>query len=91
MRYEIMVPDVWGNSEDGFVVNSVSNTGAYLQFDPERLADTDLIVALQCMGYMERAPTEHLFTVSHDSGAIFVDYKDGGEPVLELWADSTAH
>jgi hypothetical protein len=53
MKYKVIdYSDVWGNDEDGYVVNNQQDTGLTVEFNPHIVSDYEIICKLKNIGYL---------------------------------------
>lgn len=78
--WEFISYDLWGNEEDGFVVNAAYTTGRVYEIDDE--SDTGVIRFLRDNDFMDENVDEMDVDVDGDEDVIYINYK--GWPALEF-------
>ena len=87
MKFEIINYDVWGNSQDGFEVNSAYSTGIFINIE---VFDTDktILKKLKEVGFLKKTAKYNCFEIEGESEySLYINHvtiKDGVYPFCEL-------
>jgi hypothetical protein len=75
-RYEVIIPDVWGNEEDGWEVNDIRKTGEFYSIT-NKASDDEVLSTLVNDEWISRL----------DKGDVSIEFEDGDS---SLWVIRTS-
>lgn len=83
MQFKVWSYDVWGNEEEGYIVNDRSETDITLCIS-EDASDRDIIKALKTTGFLKKGLHYDKFIIDGENDyTLYIDYGDH-YPVCEL-------
>lgn len=87
MRYQLIEYDVWGNEEDGFVVNQAFYTKQYVDI-PKGASDAEIVRILKDEGIIKKGIRTASVKIEGEEGyTLYFTHGPTGQPGFELRAE----
>ena len=85
VKMEIVDLDVWGNTDDGYTVNDVFQTGLFVAVNEDTYTKTEILEQCVDLGYLQSSALDDVENWEMEGEAEFmISFDFDGEPIFQL-------